>query len=78
MKKRLLSRLLLTSLSPFLFINTASAAEQAMIVFDASGSMWARVDGREKIVVAKDALKQVVRQWNPETQLGLMAYGHRR
>ncbi|MDP8169725.1 VWA domain-containing protein, partial [Pasteurella skyensis] len=70
MKKLFLSLLLFTA-------GVAQAADQAMIVFDASGSMWGRVDGREKIAIAKDALKQVVGQWNPKTQLGLMAYGHR-
>ncbi len=64
-------------LSTLLMAGAASAADQAMIVFDASGSMWGRVDGKEKITIAKDALKQVVGQWNPKTQLGLMAYGHR-
>ncbi len=69
MKKLILSTLLMAGL--------ASAADQAMIVFDASGSMWGRVDGKAKITIAKDALKQVVGQWNPKAQLGLMAYGHR-
>jgi Ca-activated chloride channel family protein len=51
---------------------------KAIIVFDASGSMWGQIDGKPKISIAKDALKDVVRNWNNNTQLGLMVYGHRK
>jgi len=51
---------------------------QAMIVFDASGSMWGQVDGKAKITIAKQALNKVVTNWDDNIYLGLMAYGHRR
>lgn len=52
--------------------------QRVMIVLDASGSMWAGVGGKPRIVVARAALAEILRDWNPKTQLGLMAYGHRR
>lgn len=56
----------------------ASQNPRAVIVFDASGSMWGKVDGTTKIEIARDALKNVVNEWNPNVLLGLTAYGHRR
>jgi len=55
----------------------AQSHSKAMIIFDASGSMWGQIDGKAKITIAKDALKSVVQGWNENTQLGVMAYGHR-
>ncbi|RYD15680.1 MAG: VWA domain-containing protein [Lysobacteraceae bacterium] len=59
---------------------TAQAGENAsaMLVLDASGSMWGQVDGRAKIEIAREAVGTLVAQWNDATDLGLMAYGHRR
>ena len=60
---------------------TSSYAEgnpQAMVVFDASGSMWGQIDGTAKIDIAKEALSNVVSQWDENTHLGLIAYGHRK
>ena len=51
---------------------------KAIIIFDASGSMWGQIDNVPKITIAKDALKNVVKSWNPDIELGLMVYGHRR
>jgi Ca-activated chloride channel family protein len=55
-----------------------ASAPKAIIVFDASGSMWGQIGGKAKIVIAKDALKDVVKNWNSNTELGLMVYGHRK
>lgn len=52
--------------------------QKVMIVLDASGSMWAALDGKPRIVIARAALANILRDWNPKTELGLMAYGHRR
>lgn len=48
-----------------------------MIVFDASGSMWAQVEGKAKIEIAKDTLKTLIDDWDENKQIGLLAYGHR-
>jgi Ca-activated chloride channel family protein len=55
-----------------------SAAGKTIIVLDASGSMWGAVDGRHKIVVAREAIAELLQRIPPDTELGLMAYGHRR
>lgn len=60
-----------------LAVGIAQAADKTMIVFDASGSMWGQIDGKPKIDIAKNTLKQVIRNWNRQKPLGLMAYGHR-
>lgn len=54
------------------------AAERAILVLDASGSMWAEVGGRTKVEVARDAVDALLQNWNPDQALGLIAYGHRR
>ena len=51
---------------------------RAMIVLDASGSMWAPVGGRAKIEVAREAMGELLKGWDPKVEVGLMAYGHRR
>lgn len=52
-------------------------AGKAMIVLDASGSMWGQIEGEAKISIAKRVLADVL-STSPETlNLGLMAYGHR-
>lgn len=50
----------------------------ALLVLDASGSMWGQVDGRTKIGIAREAVDTLLAQWDAGTDLGLMAYGHRR
>jgi len=60
------------------FLTFSSAQNRAIIIFDASGSMWGQINGVPKITIAKDALKSVVKGWNENSELGLMAYGHRR
>jgi Ca-activated chloride channel family protein len=50
---------------------------RAVIIFDASGSMWGQINGVTKVEIARDALKNVVRDWNSNVELGLTVYGHR-
>lgn len=57
---------------------TSGGASRAMIVLDASGSMWATVGGRARIEVAREALGELLKGWDPKVEVGLMAYGHRR
>ncbi|NKQ41051.1 MAG: VWA domain-containing protein [Sulfurovum sp.] len=68
------------SISVFLLFAFTMAWAQnpkAVIIFDASGSMWGQIDGKAKITIAKEALQSVVKKWNPDTELGLTVYGHR-
>ncbi len=55
-----------------------TGAPRAIIVLDASGSMLAPVGGRPKVEVARDALSDLLKGWDPKVEVGLMAYGHRR
>ncbi|TCT41848.1 vWA domain-containing protein [Martelella mediterranea] len=54
------------------------AADDVVIVYDASGSMWGQIDGTSKIEIARDVLGDLVGKWDDGTNLGLVAYGHRR
>ena len=49
----------------------------AMLVLDASGSMWGQIQGRTKIEIAREAVGTMLQSWPRNQQLGLMAYGHR-
>ena len=55
----------------------ALAEGKSIIVLDGSGSMWGQIDGRPKLDIAREALETVLSGLPAETELGLMAYGHR-
>ncbi|HIQ14422.1 MAG TPA: VWA domain-containing protein, partial [Leucothrix sp.] len=74
--KKLISILFVLLFIPQLVV--AQDNPQAMIVFDASGSMWGQIDGKAKITIAKKALNKVVTDWDENVHLGLIAYGHRK
>ncbi|HIP61915.1 MAG TPA: hypothetical protein EYG98_05100, partial [Sulfurovum sp.] len=74
--RNILWRILLT-LGVLISTVSAGNSPKAVIIFDASGSMWGQIDGINKIVIARDALKSVVQKWNPKVELGLTVYGHR-
>lgn len=49
----------------------------AILILDASGSMWGQVEGQTKIAAARVAVDRILSSWRPQDRLGLMAYGHR-
>jgi Ca-activated chloride channel family protein len=53
------------------------AAERAIIVFDASGSMWGQIGGETKISIAQKTLAEVLADIPAALELGFVAYGHR-
>lgn len=55
-----------------------AAGADVMIVLDASNSMWGQIDGIAKIEIARQVVGELVRGWDPDRSLGLVAYGHRR
>ena len=55
----------------------AQAEGKTIIVLDASGSMWGQIDGRPKLEIAREALATVLAGLPADTEMGLMAYGHR-
>lgn len=56
---------------------SVTSAPKIIFVFDASGSMWAKVGSEEKIVSAKRVLKNAVANLPDDAHVGLIAYGHR-
>jgi Ca-activated chloride channel family protein len=74
-----LARLLSAALAAFLIFSSASTAnERIMIVLDGSGSMWGQIDGVPKLQIARDTLRDVLKTVPEDTELGLLAYGHRK
>ncbi len=63
-----------------LFVSTASAQDRpsAILVLDASGSMWGQIDGVAKITIAQTVVGDLLETLPEDQALGLTAYGHRR
>ena len=59
---------------------TPSLAEHAsVIVFDASGSMWAQLeDGKSRIEIAREVIDDFAADRDAEVPVGVVAYGHNR
>ena len=58
-------------------VSSANAAERMIVVLDGSGSMWGQIDGKPKLEIARETLSEVIKGVDDETELGLIAYGHR-
>jgi len=56
----------------------AGKAGDTVLVFDVSGLMWGRIDGRTKIEIAREAVGKLTESIPQGTRFGLVAYGHRR
>ncbi len=56
----------------------AAGVPRAVLIIDGSGSMWGRVDGREKIVIVRSQLADKIGLLKGKIDLGVMSYGHRR
>ncbi len=54
------------------------AASDLVLILDASNSMWGQIDGVNKIVIARDAVGGLIDELPDATDVGLVAYGHRR
>ena len=63
-----------------IFTGVTARAEGNVLYFilDASGSMWERVEGKPRIVIAKETLSSLIEQTPAEIRTGITAYGHRR
>ena len=51
---------------------------RVILVLDASGSMWGQIEGQAKIEIARGVIAGLLEDWDPNVELGLSAYGHRR
>ncbi len=58
-------------------VSGAQERQDVILVLDGSGSMWGQIDGVTKIEIARDAVATMVQDWDENTNLGLIAYGHR-
>src|SRR5262245_35246562 len=56
---------------------SAESAGKVLFILDASGSMWGKVEGRDKISIAKEVMSDLVRQLPDGIEAGLEVYGHR-
>jgi Ca-activated chloride channel family protein len=61
---------------------TQASAQEApypdtIIVLDASNSMWGRIEGEAKILIARKVIGDLVTNLKEPIQFGLVAYGHR-
>ena len=59
-----------------IFSQLSFSEDKVMLVLDASGSMWGQIDGRNKIDIAKNALKKLLPN-QLDKEIGLIVYGHR-
>lgn len=68
-------------IAPFA-VSAQTAAQKSpdrlLLILDASGSMWGQIGGENKIVIARRVMKNLVNKLGADTQIGLVAYGHRR
>lgn len=62
-----------------LFVSSAVAQENTIYyILDSSGSMWGRVDGQMKTIVAKDVLSDLIKNTPENISIALSTYGHRK
>jgi len=57
-----------------------NAPSKTILVLDASGSMWGKIDGKAKIDIAKETLNSLLVKFESKPNagdVGLMVYGHR-
>lgn len=74
---RLLSKLAVGVVAALGLVLPALAAERAIIVLDGSGSMWAQIEGKARITIARETLASVLDDLPGDLELGFMTYGHR-
>lgn len=71
----------LTAALSLMLHQPAMAADEGgatILVFDGSGSMWAELEGRTRIEVARDVLSDYLAGRDMSRPLGVVAYGHRK
>ena len=69
---RILALLLLLPLAAM-----AQDRPSTILVLDGSGSMWGQIDGVNKIVIAREAVEEILEDFPADQALGLTVYGHR-
>ncbi|MDH4316203.1 MAG: VWA domain-containing protein [Gammaproteobacteria bacterium] len=59
-------------------LGASAEADDAILVLDASGSMWGQIDGKSKAEIARAVIGELLDELPSDRRLGLVAYGHRR
>lgn len=72
-----LARGFAVALTMLVWMATAHAADRVIVILDASGSMWAQIDGKPKLQIARESLRTVLQSVPGDEEIGFMAYGHR-
>ncbi len=52
--------------------------QRVVFILDASASMWGQINGRPKIDIAKEIMKELLAKSSENMDIRLMVYGHRR
>lgn len=66
------------TIAPVSVAQSEPAPDDAILILDASGSMWGQIDGVNKIVIAKDVVEGLILGMDDNQRLGMVAYGHRK
>jgi Ca-activated chloride channel family protein len=77
-KKIRLSAIFIILVSLVFPLTAAEVNPRIMLVLDASGSMWGKLDGKTKIEIARDVIADFLDKLDPNVEIGLVVYGHRR
>lgn len=78
LKTSLVGGIALLSFVGFAISQQTEQANEVMFVLDGSNSMWGQINGTAKISIAKDVMTDLITNLDPNINMGLMAYGHRR
>jgi Ca-activated chloride channel family protein len=65
-------------LGVLLALLATARADDAILVLDASGSMWGQIEGTTKVEIARSVMGGLLAELPADRRLGLVAYGHRR
>jgi Mg-chelatase subunit ChlD len=55
-----------------------SSGANILFILDASGSMWAKVEKKDKIAIAKEVMTNLIKELPEGVNVGLEVYGHRK
>ncbi|MEM9329892.1 MAG: VWA domain-containing protein [Pseudomonadota bacterium] len=65
-------------LALFTCVSAHAEEEEIMVILDASGSMWGRIDEQPKIEIARDVMSKVLKDLDGKANIGVITYGHRK
>ncbi|WBL44596.1 VWA domain-containing protein [Algoriphagus halophytocola] len=75
--KSLLFQLVFVFLSMNVISQEIKQSSPILLIYDASGSMWAQMEGKTRVEIAREVLSTSINKLPDSQQIGLIAYGHR-